>query len=118
MKQKIRLEAEEVEKNFYEYKRNTDKDFTAWASKKELNFSKPHLTEAPILLSISTDSRYYDKHAQESTWLTIAYLILAIENEGLCSVTYTPEPHTFVKDILHLPDYLVPQVLIPIDYCL
>lgn len=116
VKKIVREEAEKVEKEFYEKKREQDKEFTTWATKKDLSFSKPHLTEAPVVLSISTDTRYLDKHALESTWLTIAYILLAIENEGLCSVTYTPEPHTFMKDILHLPDYLMPQILIPIGY--
>lgn len=116
IKKIIRTEAEKVEKAFYERKRDQDKDFTTWASQKQLSFSKPHLTDAPVLLSISTDSRFIEKHAIESTWLSIAYLILAIENEGLCSVTYTPEPHTFMKEILHLPEYLIPQVLIPLGY--
>ena len=112
----IRTEAEKVEKEFYERKRVNDKDFTNWASKKELNYSKPHLTEAPVLLSIATDARFNGKHAVESTWLTIAYILLAIENEGLCSVTYTPEQQTFMKDILHFPTYLIPQVILPIGY--
>ena len=116
IKQIIRTEAEKIEKEFYERKRENDKDFTTWATQKELNYRKPHLTEAPVLLSIATDFRYNDKHAIESTWLTIAYIILAIENEGLCSVTYTPEPHTFMKEILDLPEYLIPQVIIPLGY--
>lgn len=116
IKKIIRSEAEKVEKEFYDRKRIQDKDFSSWASKKALTYSKPHLTEAPVVLSISTDVRFKDKHALESTWLTVAYIILAIENEGLCSVTYTPEPHTFIKEILNLPDYLVPQILIPIGY--
>ena len=34
--------------------------------KRDLNFIKPHLFEAPVLLSISTYPRYIDKHAIES----------------------------------------------------
>lgn len=116
VKMNIRTEAEKVEKAFYEKKKVTDKDFTTWASKKELSYSKPHLTEAPVVLCIATDSRYSDKHALESTWLTIAYSILAIENEKLCSVTYTPETLTFMNEILNLPDFMIPQMLLPIGY--
>lgn len=116
-KKLIRVEAEKVEKEFYKKKREEKaSEFLDWTSKKEIKIDKPMLTEAPVLLCVVEDTRHYDKHSKESTWLTIAYLVLAIAKEGLATVTYTPEPHSFMKSILDLPDYMEPQVILPVGY--
>ena len=63
IKKTIREQAESIEKDFYEKKLEDNKEFMSSALKMDLNFIKPHLTVAPVLLSISTDSRYSNKHA-------------------------------------------------------
>ncbi len=117
LKTKIREEAEAVEKKYYERIRaKKDTEFLNWVEKKKIRVKKPFLTEAPVLLSVSEDTTWRDKHSNSSTWLTIAYMVLAIEYEGLASVTYTPEPHDFIRDILGLDKKYQPQVILPVGY--
>ena len=107
----IRNEAEKVEKNYYE---NADTDlkkkFLSWG----MTHEKPFLTEAPVLMVIAGDTT--KPYWRESTWLSIGYILLAIESEGLGTVTYTPSDMDFVRDLMDLPDTFSPQVILPIGF--
>jgi nitroreductase len=52
----------------------------------------------------------------ESTWISISYIILTAEHEGLGTLTFTPDEIGFLKDILKLPEKIIPVVIIPIGY--
>jgi len=110
-KSRIRQGAEEVEMRYH--------DSLTGRLKERFNSMgvspvKPFLTDAPILLIVAGDKS--KPYWQESTWLAIAYMILAIENEGLGSVTYTPPDTGFLSELLRLPDNLQPQVVLPIGF--
>ena len=65
---------------------------------KNISLEKNFLVDAPFLVVVAGES---DKpHWLESTWVSIAYMILAAENEGLASLTYTPAEMDFLKDLL------------------
>ncbi len=111
MKQKIRDEAQKVETEYYKTLTGRLKDkFDAMGVSPE----KPFLTEAPILLAIAGDTE--KPYWNESTWIAISYMILAIENEGLGSVTYTPPKVSFLNQLLNIPEKFVPQVILPVGY--
>ncbi len=117
VKKRIREEAEAVEREFYRKKGAVgDEEFLDWVQKKDIRVTKPFLTEAPVLLVVFEDSRWSDRHSLESTWLTIAYMILAAEQEGLGTVTYTPEPKTFLNTILGIEEHYRPQVILPLGF--
>ena len=117
IQQKIREQAEKVEYEFYRKKHQENKnDFLDWIQKKRITKDKPFLTEAPVLISVCEDTQWMDRHSKESTWITIAYMILAIANEGLATVTYTPEPQDFMIKILGLEDHFQSQVILPVGY--
>lgn len=117
IRKRIREQAENVEIEFYRKKRQENEhDFLEWTKKKNIKTNKPFLTEAPILISVCEDTTWSDRHSKESTWLTIAYMVLAIANEGLTTVTYTPEPQDFMVKILRLEDYYQSQVILPVGY--
>ncbi|MDH5645232.1 MAG: nitroreductase family protein [Candidatus Heimdallarchaeota archaeon] len=118
IKAKIRKGAEVVEKSFYDRKQLEDPDFIDWAKTKNLSHEKPMITQAPVLFVIVEDTNYDSKHSLESCWIMIGYLLIAIESEGLNSVTYTPEDLSFIKDILQLSQKLNPLIIIPIGYSL
>ena len=111
MKQKIRQEAQKVEIEYH-------KTLTGRLKEKfdAMNISpeKPFLTQAPILLVITGDTE--KPYWKESTWIAISYMILAIENEGLGSVTYTPPKVSFLNELLNIPEKFVPQVVLPVGY--
>ena len=98
MKMKIRVEAEKVEKEFYEQK--ISEEWQADLNKLNVNYQKPFLTEAPCLIVIfkefyqlmkdgSKDKNYY---VPESVGIATGFLINALRNTGYASLTYTPAP--------------------------
>lgn len=118
MKQRIREEAEKIEKNFYE-KQITD-EWQADLDKLSVTWEKPFLTEAPCLIAIfkeyyrmlpdgTKDKNYY---VNESIGISIGFLINAIRNAGLASLTYTPAPPTFLRELLGRPEGETPVMVL------
>lgn len=118
MKQRIRKEAEKVEKNFYE-SQITD-EWQADLDKLSVTWEKPFLTEAPCLIVIfkeyyrqlsdgTKDKNYY---VNESIGISIGFLINAIRNAGLASLTYTPAPPTFLREVLGRPEGETPVMVL------
>jgi nitroreductase len=109
MKQKIRTEAEQVEKSFYEKK--ISEEWQADLEKLNVNYQKPFLTEAPCLIVIFkefyqiTDAGTKDKnyYVTESVGIATGFLINALRNAGCVSLTYTPAPPTFLRTLLDRP---------------
>ncbi len=48
--------------------------------------------------------------------MSISYMILAAENEGLDALTYTPSETDFLNDLLESPKKFTPVVIIPVGY--
>lgn len=118
MKQKIREEAEKVEKHFYE-SQITD-EWQADLDKLSVTWEKPFLTEAPCLIVIFKeyyriledgvkDKNYY---VNESIGISIGFLINALRNAGLASLTYTPAPPTFLRNLLGRPEGETPVMVL------
>ena len=110
-KQKLRDAAQKVET---EYHSNLTGHLKQKFDAMGVSPEKAFLTDAPALLVIAGDTE--KPYWNESTWIAISYMILAIENEGLGSVTYTPPKVNFLNEILNIPDKFVPQVILPIGY--
>jgi mannose-6-phosphate isomerase-like protein (cupin superfamily) len=89
MKRKIREDAERVEQKYYKKIKNTQlhEDLKSMG----LSWKKPFLENAPFLICVFTnpDQPYY----KESIWLAVGWMLLAAEELGLASVTYTPSEH-------------------------
>lgn len=118
MKAKIREKAEKVEKKFYESK-ITD-EWRADLDKPSVTWEKPFLTEAPCLIVIfkewyktledgTKDQNYY---VNESVGISIGFLINALHNAGLASLTYTPAPPTFLRTLLGRPEGETPVMVL------
>jgi nitroreductase len=110
MKQRIRTEAEKVEKTFYEEK--ISDEWQADLNKLHVTWQKPFLTEAPCLIVIfkefyrlledgTKDKNYY---VTESVGIATGLLINALRNAGYASFTYTPAPPTFLRTLLGRPE--------------
>ena len=111
MKQNIRQEAQKVET---EYHNNLTGRLKEKFDSMGVNSEKSFLTDAPALLIIAGDTE--KPYWKESCWIAISYMILAIENEGVGSVTYTPPGVSFLNELLNIPDNFVPQGILPIGY--
>ena len=111
IKRKIKLNCENIDKEFY--KKSPEK-FKKWMQEKKISLKKDFLTDAPFLIIVAgeIDKPYW----LESTWISITYIILAAEYEGLSTLTYTPANFDFIKDLFKLPKNLEPVSIIPIGY--
>ena len=109
IKQKIRVEAEKEEYEFYHHKAPQ-----AWLDALAplgTNEHKPFLETAPFLIVIFAQSygvlpdgrkvKHY--YAQESVGIATGILITAIHHAGLVLLTHTPSPMGFLNDLLGRP---------------
>lgn len=111
LKKKIKQFCEKTDKKYFA---TAPEWFKQWMKKKKISLKKDFFVDAPFLVVVAgeTDKPYW----LESTWVSIAYMILAAENEGLASLTYTPAEMNFLKNLLHLPEIARPVAIIPVGY--
>ncbi len=84
---------------------------------------KPHITDAPYLIVVfeqawSFDSGEKRKHyyVRESVGIAVGFLLVALHNAGLATLTHAPSPMGFLKEILDRPENERPFLLIPVGY--
>jgi nitroreductase len=122
IKMKIRIAAEEEEKEFYS--KRAPKEWLEVLEPLGTDSNKPFLETAPYLIAIFYKSydllmdgrqvkQYY---ALESTGIATGMLITAIHNAGLVSLTHTPSPMNFLNDILGRPKNERPFLLLVVGY--
>lgn len=121
-KQKIREAAEHEERAFYE-SRATPEWLDALAPL-GTDFEKTHLTTAPWLVVVfrqdqeltadgGTAKTYY---AQESVGIAVGFFIAALHRAGLATLTHTPAPMIFLRDLCGRPKSEKPFVILPVGY--
>jgi nitroreductase len=110
-KQKIREAAEKGEKGFYE---SISSEKKKWYDKKGLSPSKPLLTQAPVLIVVLGDTTA--PNYKPSVWVSISYVILAAEERGLSTVTYTPSNPKLVSVAVAAPEDFLVESILPIGY--
>lgn len=109
VKQKIRIAAEEEEREFYQHR--APKEWLQALEPLGTNEDKPFLERAPYLIAVFVqkyaflESGRKIKHyyPTESVGLATGMLISAIHHAGLVSLTHTPSPMAFLNDILGRP---------------
>ncbi|KLO21963.1 NADH oxidase [Marinitoga sp. 1197] len=110
-KVKIREICEKGEKAFYEKSKGK---LRKWLEEKGFSWKKEFLTQAPYLLLAFSYVR--SPFASESLWLSIGYLLLALEEKGLSTVTYTPTNFNEVSKFVNIPKNYKLEVILPIGY--
>ena len=108
-KAEIRRRCEEAEKRFHE---RVDNSFKAWLRSRGISWRKPFLTEAPALILVFGDRR--QPYWLASTWVAVAYLILAAEELGYGTLTYTPSDVKWVNPLFQIPEDYILQVIVPV----
>ncbi len=110
MKRKIRLAAEEEEREFYDHRASDEwlDALTPFAT----DAAKPFLETAPWLIAIFarkhtlTPDGEKRKHyyTPESVGIATGLLIAALHNAGLATLTHTPSPMGFLRQLLSRPN--------------
>jgi len=85
---------------------------------------KPHVTDAPYLIVVFEQAWSRDENGEkrknyyvrESVGIAVGFLLLALHNAGLATLTHAPSPMGFLKDVLERPDNERPFLLIPVGY--
>lgn len=109
LKKKIREECERYEREFHERAPLWMRKFF---NERNITWRKPFLTDAPILIVVF--GRKTAPYFVQSVWLSIGYLLLALEERGLASLTYTPPRVSWVNELLKVPKEYVLQAIIPV----
>lgn len=122
IKNKIRLEAEKEEKEFYE--RRASKEWLKALEPLGTDEKKPFLEKAPYLIAIFAESygmtesgdKVLNYYVKESVGIATGMLITAVHHAGLVSLTHTPSPMGFLNEILDRPDNEKPFLLLVVGY--
>ena len=121
IKRKIRIAAEEEEKKFYEHRATEDwlKDLNKFGT----DWKKPFLEVAPALIIVfrqsydnSEEGKRKNYYVNESVGIACGFLLMALQNAGLVSLTHTPSPMGFLERILERPKNEKAYLLIPIGF--
>ena len=80
----------------------------------DITWEKPFLTDAPILLAVFSNQEM--PYASESTWLAIGYIILALEERLLSTLTYTPSYPENVRYVFKAPQEYKLETILPIGH--
>ncbi len=121
-KRAIRLRAEAVEREFYA--RRAPKAWKSALKPLGTGPAKPFLEEAPWLIAVFAQTYGFDtegrrvKHyfVTESVGLATGFLIAALHFAGLATLTYTPSPMGFLRDLLGRPENERPFMLVVTGY--
>lgn len=122
IKKEIRVAAESEEKQFYEHR--ASKEWLEDLNQFGTDWKKPFLETAPFLIVIF--SQVFEKNADgenrknyyvnESVGIAAGFLLAALHNAGLATLTHTPSPMNFLAKILKRPDNERAYLLIPVGY--
>lgn len=123
IKARIRAAAETEERAFYEGGRAT-KEWLEALAPLGTDVVKEHLTTAPWLVVVFRrdgeplpDGRVLKSYyAQESVGIAVGFLIAALHRAGLATLTHTPAPMTFLREICGRPANEKPFVILPVGY--
>jgi iodotyrosine deiodinase len=118
LKKRVREAAEKEERDFYEHRAPDSwlKDLQPFGT----DANKPFLEEAPWLIVVFRENvdpmggkNYY---VQESVGIACGFLISAIHQIGLVTLTHTPSPMSFLSSLLDRPANEKPYLLMPVGY--
>ncbi len=122
MKKKIRIAAEEEEREFYQHRASAE--WLAALDPLGTDTRKPFLEIAPYLIAVFMQKtgvlpdgrkvKHY--YPAESTGLATGILITALHRAGLVLLTHTPSPMGFLNELLDRPKRERPFLLLVVGY--
>ena len=122
VKRRIRVAAEEEERRSYEERMPSD-----WLEALRplgTDWRKPHIEDAPYVVVVfeqayglrSDGSRAKHYYVKESVGIAVGLLLASLHRAGLATLTHTPSPMGFLREILERPPNERPYVLVPVGY--
>lgn len=122
LKRRIRASAEEEEHDFYHGK--APPEWLEALLPLGTDEKKPHLTHAPwvVVLFRQTHGRRRDGwkrtyyYTQESCGIAAGLFITAIHRMGLVTLTHTPNPMGFLRELLDRPPNEKAMLVMPVGY--
>lgn len=122
LKKKIRTAAEKEEYENYHGRMSQEwlKDLEPF----DTDWNKEFLEIAPYLIIVFKESYSFDEQGEksknyyvnESVGIACGFLLTAIHEAGLVSLTHTPSPMNFLADLLQRPNNEKAFLLIPVGY--
>lgn len=121
VKIKIRDAAEEEEKKFYGHRAPEEwlKDLNQFGT----NWEKSFIETAPYLVvvfkinyDLDGEKRTKNYYVNESVGIASGFLLAALHQSGLATLTHTPSPMGFLEKILERPKNERAVLLIPVGY--
>jgi iodotyrosine deiodinase len=122
LKARIREAAEREEQEFY--RDRAPREWLDALAPLGTDFVKTHITDAPCVVVLfrrlheidSTGRRRTLYYTQESCGLAAGFFITAIHLAGLATLTHTPSPMGFLRELLGRPENEKPFLLMPVGY--
>ena len=122
-KRKIRIAAEEEERESYEGGRMPEEWLDALAPI-GTDWHKPYLETVPWLVVVfeqthgvdANGNTFKNYYVKESVGIACGLFITSLHQMGLATLTHTPSPMAFLSQILQRPANEKPYVLLPVGY--
>jgi len=127
VKRAIRIAAEAEEKESYQ--RRMSQEWLEALAHLGTDWRKPHIEDAPYLIVVfrqaygvaldeatGEERRVKHYYSEESVGIAVGFLLSALHISGLATLTHTPSPMQFLREILERPPNERPYVLIPVGY--
>jgi iodotyrosine deiodinase len=122
VKHEIRVATEQEEDEFYN--RRAPQEWLDALSVIGTDEHKPFLETTPYLIvvfgknhsELPDGRRVKNYYVNESVGIATGFLIAAIHNAGLVSLTHTPSPMGFLNNILHVPPDTKPFLILVVGY--
>lgn len=122
IKRQIRIAAEEEEKKSYDER--MPEEWLEALRPLGTDWQKPFLEIVPWIVVAFEELYGFDEdgnkrknyYVRESTGLACGLFIASLHNMGLATLTHTPSPMGFLRDILGRPKNEKPYILFPVGY--
>jgi iodotyrosine deiodinase len=122
VKARVREAAEREERLLYE--KRASEEYLEALEPIGTDYVKRHITDAPCVIVVfeqvygldADGSRHKHYYVRESVGIATGLLLASLHAAGLATLTHSPSPMGFLKEILGRPENERPFVLIPVGY--
>ena len=122
VKARIRRAAEHEEELLY--RKRASQEYLDALEPIGTDWNKPHLTDAPVLIVVFEEpwswgedgGKRKNYYVRESVGIAVGFLLVALHNAGLATLSHAPSPMGFLNEILDRPEHERPFIVIPVGY--
>jgi nitroreductase len=126
LKMRLRQAAEAEERE--SYTRRMSQEWLDALAPLGTDWNKPHFTDAPAIIVVfeqvygvqqlpdGTVKKVKHYYVQESVGIAVGFLIAALTQAGLATLTHTPSPMGFLREVLGRPENERAFAVLPVGY--